>query len=113
LLAEINDKVAGSVEGAQAHVINLTLLPQTEQDLACLERQLGQGSVSILSRGYGNCRISSTATRNVWWVRYYNSQDRNILNSLEITGVPGVACAAQEDIRDSAERLQEILDLYA
>jgi hydrogenase-1 operon protein HyaF len=112
VLAEINGKVAASSAEAEPHVINLTLLPQTEQDLAFLDERLGQGCVSILSRGYGNCRINSTATRHVWWVRYFNSQDRNILNSLEITSVPKVACAAQEDIQDSAERLREILDIY-
>lgn len=112
LLTEINDKVAASGDGAPVHVINLTLLPQTEQDLAFLAERLGQGRVTILSRGYGNCRISSTATRNVWWVQYFNSQDRNILNTLEVTAVPAVACAAPEDIRDSATRLDEILAVY-
>lgn len=111
LLAEINDKLANP--GDAPHVINLTLLPQTEEDLAFLGERLGRGQVTILSRGYGNCRITSTATRQVWWVQYFNSQDRNILNSLEITPVPSVACAAPEDIRDSAERLAEILELYA
>jgi len=112
LLAEINEKVDSYISGAQAHVINLTLLPQTEQDLLFLADRLGVGAVQILSRGYGNCRVSSTATKNVWWVQYYNSQDKNILNSLEITGVPNVACAAQEDIDDSAQRLDEILEIY-
>lgn len=112
LVAEINDKVAEYRADSESHVINLTLLPQTEQDLAYLADRLGEGGVTILSRGYGNCRITSTATRNVWWVRYFNSQDRNILNSLEITDVPSVACAAQEDIVDSALRLREILEIY-
>lgn len=112
LLTEIADKVAGYRPGAGPHVINLTLLPQTEQDLAFLADRLGEGGVTILSRGYGNCRISSTATPHVWWVQYFNSQDRNILNTLEVTGVPSVACAATEDIRDSAARLREILEIY-
>ena len=30
----------------------------------------------------------------------------------EITAVPEVACAAPEDIRDSAARLREILEVY-
>lgn len=112
LVSEINDKVSIYKPGDEAHVINLTLLPQTEQDLAYLGERLGEGVVTILSRGYGNCRITSTATRNVWWVQYFNSQDKNILNSLEITDVPSVACAAMEDIADSADRLQEILEIY-
>jgi hydrogenase-1 operon protein HyaF len=68
--------------------------------------------VVMLSRGYGNCRITSTLTRNVWWVQYFNSQDTLILNTIEISHVPDVACAAQEDIDDSAQRLHEILEVY-
>ncbi|MEW8506399.1 MAG: hydrogenase expression/formation C-terminal domain-containing protein [Candidatus Thiodiazotropha sp.] len=112
LLAEINDKVAEHRPGKESHVINLTLLPQTEQDLAFLIERLGQGPLTILSRGYGNCRISSTAVQNVWWVQYFNSQDKNILNTLEIGGVPEVAAAAHEDIQESAQRLNEIMEAY-
>ena len=112
LLAEINDKVAGYRPGAANHVINLTLLPQTEEDLAFLTKRLGEGPLSILSRGYGNCRITSTAVEHVWWVQYFNSQDKNILNTLEIGDVPAAALAAQEDIRESAQRLSEILETY-
>ncbi|MCU7933527.1 MAG: hydrogenase expression/formation protein [Candidatus Thiodiazotropha sp. (ex Dulcina madagascariensis)] len=49
---------------------------------------------------------------NVWWVQYFNSQDKNILNTLEIGGVPAVAAAASEDIQDSAQRLDEIMEAY-
>lgn len=112
LVAELDEKSLAYRPGVAPHVINLTLLPQTEEDLAFLDRQLGAGSVTILSRGYGNCRITSTNTRFVWWVQYFNSQDKNILNTLEVTDVPEVACAAQEDIADSAQRLDEILEIY-
>jgi len=112
LLAELNAKIAGYRPGDEAHTINLSLLPQTEQDLAFLEQRLGIGNVTILSRGYGNCRITATDTRFVWWVRYYNSQDTLILNALEVSDVPSVACASPEDIADSCQRLQEILKVY-
>jgi len=112
LLAELNAKIAEYRPGGDPHVINLSLLPQTEQDLAMLEQRLGRGPVTILSRGYGNCRITATATRNVWWVRYFNSQDTLILNTLEVSDIPNVACASAEDIADSAERLDEILKVY-
>ncbi|WP_269585411.1 hydrogenase expression/formation protein [Roseibium sp. Sym1] len=112
LVPEINEHVAGSGEASGPHVINLSLLPHTEEDLAFLAERLGPGSATILSRGYGNCRISSTGTKNTWWVQFYNSQDALILNSIEIVRVPEVACAAPEDIADSAERLEEILGVY-
>ncbi len=113
LIAELNHRIAAHRPGAQAHVINLSLLPHTEDDLQFLAQRLGQGPVTILSRGYGNCRIASTATRNVWWVQYFNSQDALILNTLEVADVPSVACAAQEDMEDSGQRLREILEVYA
>jgi hydrogenase-1 operon protein HyaF len=112
LLAEINDKVSEYRPGIDSHVINLTLLPQTEEDLGYLIARLGEGPLTILSRGYGNCRISSTAVENVWWVQYFNSQDKNILNTLEIGGVPEVAAAAVEDLQDSAERLGQMMEGY-
>ncbi len=112
ILTEIADKVRGYKPGTPPHSINLSLLPHTEEDLSYLVEKLGIGDTIILSRGYGNCRVSSTGTNNVWWVQYYNAQDTLILNSIEIAGVPEVVCAAQEDIDDSAMRLAEVMDVY-
>lgn len=112
LLPEINEHAAKVSAASLPHVINLSLLPHTPEDLDLLARLLGKGRLTILSRGYGNCRVSSTGTRNVWWVQYYNSQDAMILNSLEITTLPEVVCAAPEDLSDSNERLREILEVY-
>ncbi|PCI07554.1 MAG: hydrogenase expression/formation protein [Gammaproteobacteria bacterium] len=112
LLTEISDKLPEHTTDNEPHVINLSLLPHTEEDIKYLSDSLGIGPVVILSRGYGNCRISSTKTKNVWWVQYYNSQDTLILNTIEISHVPNVACASQEDLDDSAERLDEILAIY-
>ena len=110
LVGELNAQIQTFNPETYAHVINLSLLPLTEQDLAFLHNLLGTGKVNILSRGYGTNRITSTATSKVWWVQYFNSDDKLILNTLEIDQVPKVACAAREDLADSASRLQEILD---
>jgi hydrogenase-1 operon protein HyaF len=92
-----------------AHVVNLSLLPLTPGDSALFEQQLGRGHVMVLSRGYGNCRVVNTGTAHVWRVTYFNSQDMIILDTLEVGDVPEVACAAREDLEDSAERLEEVL----
>lgn len=112
LLSEINDHIPLVGPGVEPHVINLSLLPHTEEDLVFLDDQLGRGPVAILSRGYGNCRVAATATRDVWWVRFYNSTDAVILNTIEVTALPEVVCAAPEDIADSHRRLVEILGAY-
>lgn len=109
LLTELLDQSGRYKAGRSAHVINLTLLPVTPQDLNYLGVALGGGVATILSRGYGNCRIGSTALAHVWWVQYFNSMDQLILNTLEVVDVPEVALAAREDYEDSIARLAEWL----
>lgn len=99
--------------GAEPHVINLSLLPFSAADHACLAERLGQGQVVILSRGYGNCRIGATAVPGIWRVQYFNSTDQLILDTLEVVAMPQVACAAPEDLQDSALRLREIREVLA
>ncbi len=93
--------------GRPAQVINLSLLPATPDDLAWLDEQLGRISFSVLSRGFGNCRITATALPYVWWVQYFNNMEKLILNSIEIVDVPAVALAAQEDYDETIVRLDE------
>jgi hydrogenase-1 operon protein HyaF len=113
LIVEIAEKIEEWKVGDTNYVINLTLLPLSTEDLNFLGHCLGVGPITILSRGYGNCRIGSTGKKNVWWVKYYNSEDVLILNTIEVIDIPGVALAAPEDIVDSADRLKEILDVYS
>ncbi|TDE40281.1 hydrogenase expression/formation protein [Antarcticimicrobium sediminis] len=110
LLVELMDRSARLTPGAEVHVVNLTLLPHTEQDLDWLDEALGQGAGDILSRGYGNCRVTATALVNVWRVQFFNSMDTLILDTFEVTEMPEVALAAAEDLVDSGERIQEVLE---
>lgn len=107
LLNELMAQSTSHRPGKAAHVINLTLLPVTPDDLGWLDVRLGRGVISILSRGYGNCRITATALPHTWWVQYFNSMDQLILNTLEVVDVPEVALAAKEDYEDSIERMRE------
>lgn len=109
LLAEIRQQAALYRDGQPAHTLNLTLLPVSEADLDYLYGALGHREVSILSRGYGNCRITSTRLPHVWWVQYFNSMDTLILNTVEVVAVPEVVLAAEEDYEDTCERLGEYL----
>ena len=108
LLSELVDH--SNKPGVDLHVINLSLLPHTEEDLAWLEARLGEGSVDILSRGYGNCRIRATALNRTWHVQFFNSTDQLILDTYEITDMPEVALAAMEDLVDSGSRLREVVE---
>jgi len=108
ILTELATHSAHTPNGG-AHVVNLTLLPVSPADVEWLVAALEIGPVTLLSRGYGNCRITSTRLRHTWWVQYFNSMDQLILNTIEVTPVPDVALAAGEDFADSIDRLVEWL----
>ena len=110
LIAEIRAQTQGRTAGAAAHVINLTLFPMTPEDHQALDAALPIGPVAIISRGFGNCRITSTGVRDVWRVQYFNSMNTLILNTIEVVDMPEVALAAAEDLEDSRGRLAELVD---
>ena len=109
IVEELRHHAAGYRPGKAAHVVNLTLLPFGPADHAGLDGLLGEGPVTILSRGFGNCRITSTRARNVWRVRFYNTMSTLILDTLEVVDIPEAARAAREDYEDSVARLGELL----
>ena len=111
ILNELQDRSRNYHIGHAAHVINLSLVPMSQADMVYLVQALGAGAVTILSRGYGNCRITSTGLAHVWWVQYFNSMDQIILDTLEVVDVPEVAQAAKDDYADSIERLGEWLNV--
>lgn len=110
LIEELEDRIQHPLAGGEAHVVNLSLLPVTPQDIGFLDHHLGTGRLLILSRGYGNCRITNTRRPHCWRVVYYNGSDNVILNTVEVTDMPDVALAAPEDLQDSHSRLQDVLD---
>ena len=110
LLHELQAQLKSRKPGDRPHVLNLTLFPMTPEDHQMLERALPVGNVAIISRGFGNCRITSTAARNVWRVQYFNSMNTLILNTIEVVDVPEVALAAAEDLDDTRARLAELID---
>lgn len=109
LLHELQDAIDRSGPGVPAHTINLSLLPMSPEDSAHLDAVLDGGAVVLLSRGFGNCRISSTAARHVWRVQYFNNMQTLILNTIEVVDVPAVAVAAREDLVETPGRLADLV----
>ena len=112
LLTEIASRAAKHEPGDPTHTITFSLLPMAPADMSHLQQRLGPGAVRLVSKGYGSCRILSTATKNVWSVQFFNAMGEIILDTLEIGDAPAAACAAEEDFRDSARRLREIEEAY-
>lgn len=112
VLAEIRERAQAYVAERDNHVINFTLLPMCEADMALLRETLGVGHVDLLSKGYGACRVCSTRWPNVWSVQFLNVMDTVILDTLEIGDVPVSVRAAGDDFADSAQRILDIIEAY-
>lgn len=112
VLAEVQTRMMEWQHGQPNHVISLSLLPMSDPDMALLKQVLGLGPVEIVSRGYGDCRVTATAHRHVWSVQFTNASDKVILDTIEIGTVPRAALAAPEDFADSARHLRRVLDAY-
>lgn len=112
VISEIASRAEAHQPGDKTHTITFSLLPMSPADMSHLQTQLGQGAVRLVSRGYGSCRVASTATKNVWSVQYFNAMDEIVLDTLEIGDAPEAACAAQTDFLDSAMRLREVEEAY-
>lgn len=110
LLGELAAQLAQRSDDSPPHIVNLTLLPMQPEDLQVVDAWLGEGPVRMLSRGFGNCRITASRLRNLWRVQYFNSMETRILDTIEVTDMPSVALATPEDIADSAERLVDLID---
>lgn len=112
VLTELEHRQPDYRPGQPAHVTNLSLLPFTPADHDWLAASLGDAGLTVLSRGYGNCRLGACACPNLWRVQYFNSMDTLILDTVELTSLPEIVRAAPEDLADSRERLAEIRALY-
>ena len=112
IATELADKLSAYGPGSGTHAVNLTLLPLSEEDQAYLDSRLGNGSVTILSRGYGNCRISSTAVKNAWRVRYFNSREAVILDTVRGDNPSGGGLRGEGRPRRQRRLAKEILEVY-
>ncbi|MBL8327149.1 MAG: hydrogenase expression/formation protein [Rubrivivax sp.] len=109
LLAELRARLAVHHAGGRGGQLNLSLLPLSPADKEVLARALPAGPVAIISRGFGNCHIGSTAVPGVWRQQFFNSVNTLILDLVEVTTLPEVVAASAEDLHDSRQRLGELV----
>lgn len=106
ILAELRARLGDEERSGQ---INLTLLPLSPADRAVIDAALPVGPVAIISRGFGNCHVGSTAVRGLWRVQFFNSMNTLILDTIEIAEMPDAVTASPEDLADSRTRLAELV----
>ncbi|MEL6366440.1 MAG: hydrogenase expression/formation C-terminal domain-containing protein [Pseudomonadota bacterium] len=107
ILSELHEALTCYMERGVTHVMNLT--DTEESHLELMQALFGLGPAVIESRGYGNCRITSTTIRGLWWVQFFNTRGEMIVNSLEVATVPNLVSAEPDDLSESADSLKNLL----
>ena len=107
ILSELHEALTCRAERGVAHVIHLTDIEESHLEL--MRALLGLGPAVIESSGYGNCRITSTNIRGLWWVQFFNTEGELIVNSLEVATVPNLVSAESDDLVESADKLRNFL----
>lgn len=87
-------------------VIDLQSIPFAPGDEARLLDVLGQGEVEVRMHSLGETRIWESVYSGVWIVDHYNAEGERIAFHVEVSRVPAILQAQDEDIRDGVERLQ-------
>jgi hydrogenase-1 operon protein HyaF len=94
----------------ESTTIDLRAIPFGPADEEQLLTQLGSGEISIEMNALGRSLIHETAYSGVWLVEHRNADDQRIALQLEITPIPSILLAQQEDVRDAITRLDDLLN---
>jgi hydrogenase-1 operon protein HyaF len=94
----------------ESTTIDLRAIPFGPGDEEQLLNQLGVGEIQIELNSLGRSLISETAFCGVWLVDHRNADDQRIALQIEITPVPSILLAQQEDVLDAIDRLDDWLN---
>lgn len=113
ILYEIRHALQRLAESGEETVIDLQSLPLAPQEADQIEQTLGQGEVRVELNALGPSRIHETAFSGVWWVAHYNAENQLVGKYIEVTPIPKIVLAQQEDLQDGLLRLDALLSAPA
>ena len=105
ILHEIGHAVARLLEDGQEAVIDLRAMPFGPDDEKKLEEVLGRGDVEASVKVVGRSSVRETGVSGVWIVEHFDDGGRVLSKFIEVTFVPSILKALQEDVEDGLRAL--------
>lgn len=109
LLHEIRHALDRLSRGEDGSIIDLQSMPLAPGEEKRIEEALGQGEVSITIDALGPSTVQETAYPGVWLVTHRNTENAVVARLVEITKIPALVMAQDEDIRAGLARLDQHL----
>ncbi|MEJ2456438.1 MAG: hydrogenase expression/formation protein [Candidatus Thiodiazotropha sp.] len=110
ILHEILHALQRLLNEQESTTIDLRALPFGPGDEEELLNQLGTGEIRVELNSLGRSLITETAYSGVWLVDHRNADDQRIALQIEITPIPSILKAQNEDVQDAIERLEDSLN---
>jgi hydrogenase-1 operon protein HyaF len=110
LLGEIAASLQKLLEHGESTTIDLLAMPLNAADLDWLRQQLGQGEICITLNADGESTLQETSCPGVWWVQHHNPAGGVLSAFIEITPVPDLVRAHQDDMHSGLERLTQRIE---
>lgn len=90
-------------------VIDLTSMPFAPGEKEKIRQFLATGEVEIQLNAMGNSLLYETSYPGVWWIEHRNSEQLLTGTYIEISAIPEIINASNEDIYDGLSRLTQTL----
>jgi hydrogenase-1 operon protein HyaF len=110
IMHEILHALQRLVDDGVSTAIDLNAIPFGPGDEKQLLTQLGTGEIQVEMSALGRSLIRETALSGVWLVDHRNADDQRIALQIEVTPIPSILLAQNEDVRDTIARLKERLN---
>ncbi|TDY00065.1 hydrogenase expression/formation C-terminal domain-containing protein [Thiohalophilus thiocyanatoxydans] len=112
ILTELQTKLDALCKQGVSDSIDLRSLPMFPGDYEQLKAALGYGEIQVRIDAMGPTEIYETALPGIWWIRHQNSENENIAEFIEITALPAILKTANDDIQQSGQQLQRLIDSH-
>lgn len=113
LMHEILHALKRLIRTGESTIIDLRAIPFGPGDEARLLQLLGEGEVLANLDALGKTTVRETLFSGVWLVDHYNSEEERIAFQVEVTDIPELLRAQDEDMRESLLRLDAVLQQEA
>ena len=108
ILSEIEQALEELLNSKQVHRIDLRAMPWSAGEEHKLEQMLGRGEVTIELNALGKSIFQETRYSGVWLISHYNEAEELIGKIIEISFLPDMVFAQQEDISRGLERIKTL-----
>ena len=108
ILSEIEQALEELLNSKQVHRIDLRAMPWSAGEEHKLEQMLGRGEVTIELNALGKSIFQETRYSGVWLISHYNEAEELIGKIIEISYLPDMVFAQQEDISRGLERIKTL-----